>query len=78
MNKKRYESHFRQLSVNPPWHPSNSPAAPSMPASPLSSFWDLTIIHPTPEAEEDMRAAAQVVLSVCGPFGTGKVPDWKS
>lgn len=34
-------------------------------------FWDLTIIHPTPEAEEDMRAAA-----LCGPFRT--VPDWKS
>lgn len=25
---------------------------------PCQVFWDLTIIHPTPEAEEDMRAAA--------------------
>lgn len=27
-----------------------------MPASPLSSFGDYTIIHPTQEAEEDTRA----------------------
>lgn len=52
----RWKAHFRRLPVNPTWHPRKSLAAPSL--SLVEFFWDLTIIHPPPEAEEDMRAAA--------------------
>ena len=57
-NSSRSESHLRRLSVNPTWHPRTSLAAPACQPLPCQGSWDLTMIHPTPEAEEDTGAAA--------------------
>lgn len=68
-----WERHSQRVSFNSLGHAGRSPAAPCMPASPLSSFRDYTIIHPPGEAGEDTRGppkhCADAVFPSVPPLG---------